>query len=137
MGKSRSPSKSFIVPYRPGLIALLDDVRNGRPLAPRGTLEERADTRVGLWTANRPGAAVVESTLIWGGFRVEPIGSGTLDVGAATTVFVVPGAEEQAGWVAAHLGAPMVELPAGVEAPEGYDVLVSVGEDAGTLAGAA
>ena len=123
-------SKSFIVPYGPGLAALQEAVRDGQELASRGTSEQRAETTVGLWTAGLPGAAVVESTLLWGGFTPEVLGTGDLDVGATTTVVALPGKQEQAGWVAAHLGAPVVEVPTGAELPDGVDVLVVTGEDA-------
>lgn len=123
-------TKSFIVPYGPGLASLQDAVNTGEPVASRGTPEERADLRVGLWTAGLPGAAVVESTLVWGGFKPQVLGAGGLDAGATTSVVALPGQEEAAGWVAAHLGAPIVEVPAGVELPEGVDVLVVTGGDA-------
>lgn len=125
-------SKSFVVPYPPGLEALQDAVRSGEPLSPRGTREERAETTVGVWTGGRPGAGVVESTLLWGGFQPQSLGSGELDAGATTAVVALPGKEEQAGWVAAHLGAPIVEPSAGTELPDGVDVLVVTGDDAGT-----
>jgi hypothetical protein len=124
-------TKSFIVPYGPGLAALLDDVRNGRDPATRGTAEERAETTVGVWTGGRQGAGVVESTLQWGGFLPLVLGSTQIDAGAITTVYVVPGFEAQAGYVAAHLGAPMLPLPVGVDIDQRVDVIVSVGDDAG------
>ena len=55
----------------------------------------------------------------------EEVGDGT------TSVIATPGNEEEAGWVAAHLGAPIVEVPAGTDLPD-VDVLVVVGEDAGS-----
>ena len=125
-------TKSFIVPYGPGLSALQDAIRTGTPLPARGTPDERAETVVGLWTAGLPGASVVESTLVWGGFRPMVLGSGDLDAGTTTSVIAVPGHEEQAGWVAAHLGAPIVEVPAGTELPGNVDVLVVTGDDAGS-----
>lgn len=125
-------SKSFIVPYTPGLEALQDAVRSGEPLAPRGTREERAATTIGVWTGGRPGAGVVESTLLWGGFQPQVLGNGELDAGATTAVIALPGKDEQAGWVAAHLGAPIVEPPAGTALPDGVDVLVVTGDDAGS-----
>lgn len=125
-------SKSFIVPYAPGLAALQDAVRSGEPLAPRGTREERAETTIGVWTGGRPGAGVVESTLLWGGFQPQVLGNGELDADATTAVIALPGKEEQAGWVAAHLGAPIVEPPPGTRLPDGVDVLVVTGDDAGT-----
>lgn len=125
-------SKSFIVPYAPGLEALQEAVRSGESLASRGTAELRAETSVGLWTSGLPGAAVVESTLLWGGFQPEVLGHGGLDAGGTTAVIALPGKDEQAGWVAAHLGAPIVVPPAGTDLPDGVDVLVVTGEDAGS-----
>ena len=124
-------TKSFIVPYGPGLEALQEDVRAGRELPSRGTSDERAETTVGLWTAGLPGAAVVESTLVWGGFSPVVLGPGELDAGDTTSVVALPGHEEQAAWVAAHLGAPVVEVPAGTTLPDDVDVVVVTGEDAG------
>lgn len=125
-------SKDFIVPYAPGLEALQEAVRSGEPLASRGTAELRAETTVGLWTGGLPGAAVVESTLLWGGFEPRVLGHGGLDAGGTTAVIALPGKEEQAGWVAAHLGAPITEPPAGTDLPDGVDVLVVTGEDEGS-----
>ena len=125
-------TKSFIVPYGPGLEALQDAVRAGEPLADRGDADERADVVVGLWTAGLPGAGVVESTLVWGGFRPQVLGSGDLDAGDTTSVIALPGHEEEAGWVAAHLGAPIVEAPVGADLPDGVQVLVVTGDDAGS-----
>ncbi len=127
-------TKSFIVPYGPGLEALQEGVRAGEPLPSRGTSDERGETTVGLWTAGLPGAGVVESTLVWGGFQPQVLGTGDLDAGATTSVIALPGNEEAAGWVAAHLGAPIVDAPAGVTLPDNVDVLVVTGDDAGNRA---
>jgi len=124
-------TKSFIVPYTPGLAALRAAIRNGQPIASRGESKDREETVVGLWTGGRPGSGVVESTLLWGGFQPLVLGSGELDAGGTTAVVAIPGKEEQAGWVAAHLGAPIVEAPVGVALPD-VDVVVVTGDDAGT-----
>lgn len=125
-------TKSFIVPYTPGLESLREAIRAGEPLPSRGSADERAETTVGLWTAGLPGAAVVESTLMWGGFQPVVLGRGDLDAGGTTSVIALPGKQEQAEWVAAHLGAPVVDPPTGTELPSDVDVLVVTGDDAGT-----
>ncbi len=123
--------KSYVVAYAPGAEALFTALRDGEVLPPRGTAEERTDTRVAVWTGDRPDAAdVVIATLHWTGFTSYGAGSGDIDAGATTTVYTVPGAEEQARWVAATLGAPVQALPAGVTPPDGADVLVAAGSDA-------
>ena len=128
-----SVSKKFLVPYEPGLQALREAVGDGEGLTSRGQRDEREEVAVGIWTADDvPGAAVVESTLLYGGFTPQVLGTGTLDVGDTTSVVALPGNQEQAGWVAAHLGAPIVEVPAGTELPDGVDVLVVTGDDAGS-----
>jgi len=123
--------KNYVVAYKPGADAMFAAIRDGQVLAPRGDVDARAETRVALFTQGRAGAAgIVEGTLNWAGFRAYPEGRGTMDVGDTTTVYVVPGHEEQAGWVAATLGAPTRPLPSDVVAPEGADVVVAVGDDA-------
>ncbi len=125
-------TKSFIIPYGPGLQALLDDLAAGREPASRGDAEGRREVALELWTGGRSGAGVVESTLQWGGFRPRVSGSGSVDAGATTTVYAAPGFEEQAGWVAAHLGAAVGQLPIGVTLSESTQVVVAVGDDAGS-----
>jgi LCP family protein required for cell wall assembly len=123
--------KSYVIAYRPGADALFQAIRDGEVLAPRGTPEQRADTRVALWTGGRLGAAgIVEGTLNWGGFRAYPAGRGPVDAESTTTVYVVPGHEEEAAWVAALLGAPTLALPPDTAPPEGAEVVVATGDDA-------
>lgn len=123
-------TKAFVVPYEPGLRELVAEVRSDQPVAPRGTGQAREEVEVALWTGGRPGAAVVESTLVHGGFDVDVAGSGPLDAGPTTTVYELPGQEQQAAWVGAHLGAPVRSLPAELTAPDGATVVVAVGDDA-------
>ncbi len=121
----------FMVPYGPGARALFDDLRSGRQLADRGTREERDETVVGVATVGA-GAGIVDSTLRFAGFRTRVgarVGS-TAELGAVTTVFVLPGEEERAGWVAATLAAPTRPLPDDVAVPDGVHVLVASGDDA-------
>ncbi|MBW3620841.1 MAG: LCP family protein [Actinobacteria bacterium] len=123
--------KSYVVAYRPGAEALFASIRDGEVLAPRGSKEERLETSVAIWTGGRAdGTDVVASTLNYSGFSAASAGPGEVDAGATTRVYVVPGFEDQAGWVGATLGAPVQSLPVGIEPPEGAQVVVAVGDDA-------
>jgi LCP family protein required for cell wall assembly len=119
----------YVIAYGPGARAMLDDLRAGRPVADRG---ERADTGVAVLSGGRAEETeIVASTLQFGGFQAGWAGVGSaIDAGETTTVYRLPGHEEQAGWVAATLGAPIRPLPAGTSAPEGAHVVVAVGDDA-------
>lgn len=91
------------------------------------------ETTVAVFSGGRgEGAHDVRQTLAWGGFLVEAAGTGVdrIDAGRTTTVYVVPGEEERAGWVAAALGAPTRPLPADVDLPGGTQVVVATGADA-------
>jgi LCP family protein required for cell wall assembly len=123
----------YMIAYAPGADALFRDLAAGRPLADRGTPEERDETVVTIITAGSPGGAgIVESTLYWSGYtvRVGGVAGVTEGRGATTTVLVVPGEEERAGWVAAALGAPTEPLPVTVTVPDGVHVVVVAGADA-------
>jgi LCP family protein required for cell wall assembly len=123
----------YMVPYGPGADAMFEQLRAGQPVAGRGDRDEREATLVAVFDAGRLGAAgIVDSTLRFGGFSTTVAGAGSpeIDPGDTTTVFIVPGEEERADWVAATLGAPTRPLPAGVEAPTSAQVVVVVGDDA-------
>jgi LCP family protein required for cell wall assembly len=123
----------YMVAYGPGAEALFRDLRSGRPLADRGTPEDREETVVTIVTGGQPGGAgIVESTTRWAGFttRVGGVGGVTEGRGAVTTVLAVPGEEARAGWVAAVLGAPLEPLPEDVAVPDGIHVVVVSGDDA-------
>ena len=123
----------YMVAYGPGARALFGDLRAGRPVEDRGSREERDETVVGVASVGQ-GAGIVDATLRFAGFQTRVgarVGS-TEDLGALTTVFVVPGEEERAGWVAATLGAPTRPLPEDVTVPDGVHVLVASGDDATT-----
>jgi LCP family protein required for cell wall assembly len=116
--------KDYVLPYWPGADALFAAIRAGEPLPDRGDAEARAETRVALWTGGRPAAsAIVEGTINFAGYRASPAGTGPVDAGATTVVYVVPGAEEQAAWIAGLLGTRALPLPQGIEPPEGADVV--------------
>lgn len=123
----------YMIAYAPGSQALFRDLRDGRPLADRGTPDDRDETVVTIVTAGSPGSAgIVESTTRWAGFttRVGGVPGVSEGRGEVTTVLVVPGEEERAGWVAATLGAPTEPLPAEVTVPDGVHVVVVAGADA-------
>lgn len=128
-------AKDFVIAYDPGLEALVDALEDEEVPPPRGTPDERGEVSVRLLTAGlTPGAAVIESTLSTGGYVVDGgFAIGDVEV-EETTVLVVPGFEQHAEWVAAHLGAEVAPLPAEVEVREGVTVVVAVGEDAQEVA---
>lgn len=129
----RVDGTDFVIAYRPGAEALFDDLRHGRPLESRGTSDERSGVRVAVWSGGRSTATkIVGDTLLYAAFDAVPSGRGPqgTDAGATTVVYRVPGEERAAGWVAATLGATVVDLPADVAAPGGADVVVAVGDDA-------
>lgn len=129
----RMDGTDFVIAYRPGAEALFDDLRAGRPIEDRGTRDERAATRVAVWSGGRPSAtSIVGDTLLYAAFDAVPSGRGPAgaDGGRTTTVYRVSDRGQQADWVAATLGAPLRELPTDVEAPVGADVVVAVGDDA-------
>lgn len=130
----RIDGKAFVVAYEPGTRPLIEAIREGEPLEPRGTDEQRAETSVAVWSGGRDGAqSIVLNTLDYAGFPNRyPAGVGeeSADAGATTIVYEVPGHEQEAGWVAAVLGADVEPLPAGVDPPEDTDVVVGAGDDA-------
>lgn len=123
----------YMIPYRPGAEALFDKLREGEPVEPRGSRDERAATSVSVYTDAGPVAgSIVRSTLQFAGFEsgtVGPAPSGAT-AGSTTRVFEVGGEEERARWVADTLGVDPEPLPDELTPPEGVDVLVSVGQDA-------
>ncbi len=123
----------YMVAYGPGARALFGDLRAGRQVEDRGSRDERDETVVGIASIGQ-GAGILDSTLRFAGFQTRVgarVGS-TEGLGAVTTVFVVPGEEERADWVAATLGAPTRPLPEDVRVPDGVHVLVASGDDATT-----
>ncbi len=123
----------YVVAYGPGAEAMFDRIRDGEPIQDRGTREERRETVVSVWSGGRASEQqIVIDTLSFGGFLPGSAGSGPaeMDAGSTTQVYSLPGNEEQATWVAATLGTSVEELPTDVTAPEGADVVVTVGEDA-------
>ena len=126
--------RAYVLPYGPGARALLDDLRDGRPPAPRGTAQTRSQTTVVLFSGGREaGTQIVQDTLLSSGFRslgTAGPGPARVDALATTTVYSRPEQELRAEWVAAVLGAPVIPLPEGVRVPDGAQVVVAVGEDA-------
>jgi LCP family protein required for cell wall assembly len=124
----------YVVSYGPGARALLEDVRAGRPVADRGTREQRDETVIAVLSGGRADETeIVTSTLLFAGFHAGWAGVGSaIDAGETTTVYRLPGHEQEAEWVAATLGAPIRSLPSSMSAPAGASVVVAVGEDATT-----
>jgi LCP family protein required for cell wall assembly len=122
----------YVIAYGPGARAMLEDLRAGRPIADRGTRDDRADTAVAVLSGGRAEEMeIVTSTLMFAGFQAGWAGTGSaLDAGETTTVYRLPGYEQEAEWVAAALGAPIRPLPSSTPAPEGANVVVAVGADA-------
>ncbi|MCC5947656.1 MAG: LCP family protein [Nitriliruptoraceae bacterium] len=123
----------YMIAYPPGAQRMFDDLREGRPLADPGLREDRDEVVVAIYSGGRgSGTEIVRSTLAFAGFQAGFAGSGPelLDAGAVTAVYEVEGFEQEAGWVAATLGADVQPLPADVEPPAGTQVVVSVGDDA-------
>ena len=123
----------YMIAYRPGADAMFEALREGDPLPDPGTRDDRTSTGVYLLSGGRgEGVNRVDSTLRFSGFDVRAAGWGpeSMDAGETTTVLVIPGEEERAGWVAAVLGAPQEPLPEGLTVPENVQVVVAVGDDA-------
>lgn len=125
--------KSYVIAYGPGARSMFAQLARGELLAPRGSREERSEVAVATWSGGHAeGRRIVNSTLQWAGYNVFSAGEGPFDIGNATTVFVIPGHEQEAEWVGAMLGAPVQRLPIDAEPPAGADVVVAVGLDAVT-----
>lgn len=126
--------RAYVLPYGPGARALLDDLRDGRAPADRGTAQTRGQTTVVLFSGGRElGTQIVQDTLLSAGFRslgTAGPGPSRMDALGTTTVYSLPEQEVRAAWVAAVLGAPLLPLPEGVRVPEGVQAVVAVGDDA-------
>ena len=125
----------YVLPYGPGARALIEDLREGRVPAARGTAETRRGVTVALYSAGRAReASIVSLTLRFAGFRPAPAVDGPADLDAlgTTIVYAVPENEVYAEWVAATLGTIVRPLPDGFRVPEGVQVIVAVGDDAST-----
>lgn len=123
----------YMVAYRPGAEAMFERLREGIPLLDSGDRADREQVPVALYSGGDLAAVNnVGSVLQFVGFPVIASGSATavLDGGATTTIYRLPGFEEEAEWVASFLGAPIRDLPSTVTAPEAAQVMVAVGTDA-------
>jgi LCP family protein required for cell wall assembly len=123
----------YMVAYRPGAEAMFQRLREGVPLLDSGDREDRREVPVALYSGGDIAAVNnVGSVLQFVGFPVIPSGTAAtvIDGGATTTIYSLPGYEQQAEWVASFLGAPIRELPSTVTAPEAAQVMVAVGSDA-------
>lgn len=120
---------AYVLAYRPGAEAIYEAIRAGEPIPPRGSRDDRLETAVVVWhTGDQETAGAAARALEWAAFPVHPAGSAPF-FAPETTVYQLPGGEEQAAWVAAVLGAPVRSLPADVEAPAGADVVIIVTPD--------
>lgn len=130
----RIDGQEFVVAYRPGTEALFSTIRSGEQLESRGSEEERAELAVAVWSGGRAEATeILVDTMLFAGYRdVSGAGSGPeeLDAGETTTVYEIDGREEEAGFVAAALGAPIEPLPEDIEIGDAVDVVVAAGDDA-------
>ena len=125
--------KEYMVAYRPGAEAMFERLREGIPLLDSGDREDRAEAPVALFSGGRMAAATdIGSVLQFVGFPVIASGRGgaTLDADETTTIYQLPGHEEEAEWVASFLGAPIRDLPPTASAPDGASVVVVAGDDA-------
>lgn len=128
---------AFVIAYPPGVDELGRVLRAAQPLAEQLDAEERQDLDLGLWHADAPGeAATIESVLFYLGYVPEVQGPAPegLDV-ERTTVFHVPGAEDEAEEVARVLGADVEPVPTGVELPERFQLAVVAAEREPTTVG--
>lgn len=125
----------YDLPYEPGAAALQELIVSGQPLPETATRDEAADVMVAMVPGENVSAAgnVLGPTLVYAGYEVGrwPSAPERLHASATTTVYATEGKQTEAGWVAAYLGAEVRPLPVGIEAPEGIDVVVAVGADAG------
>lgn len=127
---------AYVVAYPPGVREMALALQTASPLPEHPPANELADLGVGIWSDAAPDeASVIESVLYFGGFVPEVLGPSPLDDVRRTTVYHATGAQEQAGWVAGLLGAPIAPLPAEVEPPEGFDVFVVARERERTVGG--
>lgn len=132
---ARIDGLSYVVPYQPGAEALYGALRDGAEIAPRGTSDDHEQVRVTVWTAGlEEGAGAIERTLFWSAFPTWIAGPGPVEPPTRTTVHAV-GDRQHASWVAATLGAELVEgLPDDVDPPPDSDVVVVTGQDASDAA---
>ncbi|MEX0835766.1 MAG: LCP family protein [Nitriliruptor sp.] len=129
------PGGFYVLPYEPGARALADAIASGEPLPETATRDDAADVAVAMVPGDNRRAAgnVLGPTLVYANYDVSTWSSAPtfLRAGTTTVVYARPGRLQQAEHVAALLGAPLRNLPTGAEVPEGTDVIVAVGADAG------
>jgi LCP family protein required for cell wall assembly len=130
------PGGWYVLPYEPGARALQEAIASGEPLPETATRDQAAEVRVAMVAGNNVRATgnVLGPTLVFANYDVRTWSGAPEQLHATTTTVVhpaLPGKSTQAGWVAALLGAEVRDLPPGVEAPPGTDVIVAVGADAG------
>jgi LCP family protein required for cell wall assembly len=129
------PGGFYVLPYEPGARALADAIESGEPLPETATRDEAAEVSVAMVPGQNQRAAgnVLGPTLVYANYDVSTWSAAPERLHATTTtvVYATEGNDTEAGWVAALLGADVRPLPTGTDAPEGADVVVAVGADAG------
>lgn len=130
------PGGWYVLPYEPGARALQQAIASGEPLPVTATRDQAAEVRVAMVPGTNVRAAgnVLGPTLVFANYDVRTWSGAPERLRARATTVVhpaLPGKTTQASWVAALLGAEVRDLPPGVEAPPGTDVIVAVGADAG------
>lgn len=137
-GSASLPRGSYVLAYEPGAKALAEAIASGQPLPETATREEASEVTVAMVAGQNQRAAgnVLGPTLAFANYDITSWSGAPdqLHATTTTTVYAPAGATTQAEQLAAHLGAPMRPLPAGVIPPEGIDVVVAVGADAGGIA---
>jgi LCP family protein required for cell wall assembly len=130
------PGGWYVLPYEPGAKALQEAIASGEPLPETASRDQAAEVRVAMVPGDNVRATgnVLGPTLVFANYDVSTWSAAPERLHATATTVVhpaTPGKTTQAGWVAALLGAEVRDLPAGVEAPAGTDVIIAVGADAG------
>jgi LCP family protein required for cell wall assembly len=116
----------YVIAYQPGVQALYEALREGRPLEPRGPTSGRRETTVAFWNAgDMVATSRAQRTLQWAAFRVTDAVRSPVET-EEKVVFELPGHAEQARWVAAVLGAPVVAFPDDRDPPAHAQVVVAV-----------
>jgi LCP family protein required for cell wall assembly len=120
---------AYVIAYPPGVDALAEALGSGAALPAAPEAAERGDVPVGLWRLGDADVATVESVLFFAGLEPQALGAAPEGLaGDGTTVLHAPGREAEARWLASLVGADVEPFPAGVEPPDGIELVVAVGD---------